>query len=138
LHSVDLIRTMRTVHSSIISLFEIFWEFTRKIQQSCRHLGCSRNSPWRTIKVKWVIIEMPNAYFDSPGLFLRGPHSALVSRTAKYSPLRYVVWEGEAQGFSQSPYFSFLKALLRNSACMIQATKKTTITNKIFFCAFFK
>ena len=27
-------------------------------------------------KVKWVVIAMPNAYFDQLGLFLPGPRSA--------------------------------------------------------------
>jgi RNA-directed DNA polymerase len=38
--------------------------------------GCSRKGPWRMSKVKWVVIAMPNAYFDSLGLFLPGPRSA--------------------------------------------------------------
>ena len=38
--------------------------------------GCSRKGPWRLSKVKWVVIAMPNAYFDKLGLFLPGPHSA--------------------------------------------------------------
>jgi len=38
--------------------------------------GCSRKGAWRMSKVKWVVIAMPNAYFDSLGLFLPGPRSA--------------------------------------------------------------
>lgn len=38
--------------------------------------GCSRKGAWRMSKVKWVVIAMPNAYFDQLGLFLPGPRSA--------------------------------------------------------------
>ena len=38
--------------------------------------GCARKGAWRMSKVKWVVIAMPNAYFDSLGLFLPGPRSA--------------------------------------------------------------
>jgi len=38
--------------------------------------GCSRKGAWRMSKVKWVMIAMPNAYFDKLGLFLPGPRSA--------------------------------------------------------------
>ncbi len=38
--------------------------------------GCARKGAWRMRKVKWVVIAMPNAYFDKLGLFLPGPRSA--------------------------------------------------------------
>lgn len=38
--------------------------------------GCARKGAWRMSKVKWVVIAMPNAYFDSLGLFLPGHRSA--------------------------------------------------------------
>lgn len=38
--------------------------------------GCSRKGSWRMSKVKWVVVAMPNAYFDSLGLFLPGPRFA--------------------------------------------------------------
>jgi RNA-directed DNA polymerase len=38
--------------------------------------GCSRKGPWRMSRVKWVVVAMPNAYFDSLGLFLPGPRFA--------------------------------------------------------------
>ena len=32
--------------------------------------GCSRKGPWRMSQVKWVMIALPNKYFESNGLVI--------------------------------------------------------------------
>jgi hypothetical protein len=64
--------------------------------------GCSRKGEWRMSKVKWVVIAMPNAYFDQLGLFLPGPRPACSAGSPLTDPYEWWPGRGEPRGFSPS------------------------------------